>query len=73
MLRNITLSADESLIQKAREKAVREHRSLNTIFRNWLSGYATSGKAAGEYDALMRRLSYARPGRKFSRSEMNER
>ena len=73
MLRNITLSADESLIQKAREKAVREHRSLNTIFRSWLSGYVTSGKAVGEYDVLMRRLSYARPGRKFSRGEMNER
>ena len=73
MLRNITLSADESLIQKAREKAVRERRSLNTIFRDWLSGYVTAGKAAGEYDALMRRLSYARPGRKFSRGEMNER
>jgi hypothetical protein len=73
MLRNITLSADGLLIQKAREKAVREHRSLNTVFRNWLSGYVTVGKAAGEYDVLMRRLSYARPGRKFNRDEMNER
>lgn len=73
MLRNITLSADESLIQKAREKAVKEHRSLNAIFRGWLKIYATSGKAAGEYDVLMNRLSYARSGQKFSRSEMNER
>jgi len=73
MLRNITLTADEALIQKAREKAVKEHRSLNTIFRDWLSGYVTAGKGAGEYDVLMRRLSYARPGHKFSRSEMNER
>jgi len=73
MQRNITLSADESLIQQAREQAAGERRSLNVLFRSWLAGYVGAGKAAVEYDTLMQRLSYARPGRKFTRSEMNER
>lgn len=73
MLQNITLSADGATVRKARERAVREHRSLNRVFRTWLAGYATAQKADEEYDVLMSRLSYARPGRKFTRDEMNER
>ena len=33
MVKNITLSADESLIRRAREKAAREQRSLNRALR----------------------------------------
>jgi len=36
MMKNITFTADEDLIRKAREKARREHRSLNKLFRRWL-------------------------------------
>jgi hypothetical protein len=36
MLKNITLSADEELIRKAREKAQKEHTTLNASFRQWL-------------------------------------
>ncbi|MBN2286125.1 MAG: hypothetical protein JXI43_06735 [Tissierellales bacterium] len=39
MLKNITLSAEAKLIKKAREKASREHTTLNATFRQWLSQY----------------------------------
>jgi len=73
MMKNITLSADEDLIRKARERAMREKRSLNEAFREWLERYVARERAAEEYDELMKRLSYVRAGRKFTREEMNER
>ena len=73
MRRNITLSAEESLIKRAREVAARQHRSLNTVFREWLAGYVGADMAKDGYDQLMQKLSHVRPGRKFSREEMNDR
>ncbi len=73
MLKNITLSAEEALIARAREQAAREKRSLNLAFREWLQRYAAQERAAESYDELMKRLGYARAGRKFTREEMNER
>lgn len=73
LVKNITLSADDHLIEQARMVARSQHTTLNSAFREWLEQYvARSGKLA-EYDALMKRLSYAKAGRKFSRDEMNER
>ena len=40
MLKNITLSAEEELIIKAREKAISEKTTLNVVFRRWLKQYA---------------------------------
>ena len=73
MVKNITLSADEDLIRRARERAAREKRSLNEAFREWLDRYAGREQAAEEYRRLMDRLGYVRAGRSFSRDEMNER
>lgn len=73
MLKNITLSAEDILIQRAREKAQSEHTTLNAAFRTWLTQYVKSRRSGSDYDALMAALSYARPGRAFSRDEMNER
>ena len=73
MLKNITFSADDYLIKKAREKAVREHKTLNVIFRNWLAEYVHQNKQKVDYRHLMKKLNYVTPGRKFSRGEMNER
>lgn len=39
MAKSITLSADDMLIKRAREKARRENTSLNQLFRNWLKKY----------------------------------
>ncbi|UZJ41426.1 hypothetical protein OO006_13975 [Prosthecochloris sp. SCSIO W1101] len=73
MLKNITLSADEELIRKAREKAQREQTTLNASFRKWLRQYVNAEARARDFDELMQSLAYVRPGRKFSREEMNER
>ena len=73
MTKNITLSADETLIQRAKEKARRENTSLNKLFREWVTKYISRENIANEYDNLMQSLQDVRPGRKFSRDEMNER
>jgi hypothetical protein len=73
MKKNITLSADSHLIQAARATASRENRTLNDAFREWLADYSSRYKTASEYDALMKKLSYVKAGRKFTREEMNER
>ena len=73
MLKNVTFSADEILLQRARELAKKEGKSLNTVFREWLKSYAAQESTAGNYRNLMDSLTYATPGRKFSREEMNAR
>ncbi|HEX4277265.1 MAG TPA: hypothetical protein VHZ74_18035 [Bryobacteraceae bacterium] len=72
-MRNVTLSADECLIDQARQVARSQHKTLNQAFREWLESYARPESAVEKYDALMKRLSYVNAGRKFTREEMNER
>jgi len=73
MLRNITFSAEEQLLEAARRKAASERRSLNEAFREWLDRYVERDDAAERFDHIMNRLRYVRSGRKFTRTEMNER
>jgi hypothetical protein len=73
MFKNITLSAEESLIEKARRRASEERRSLNDLFREWIARYAGVDKGSERYQRLMKHLAHVRPGRTFSRDEMNER
>ena len=74
MVKNITLSADEELIRRARERAAGENKSLNKVFREWLVTYAGRGEeAAANYRRLMKRLSYVEAGGPYTRDEMNER
>lgn len=73
MLKNITLSAEGRLIQQAREKAMKSKKSLNEVFREWLVRYTKENRRITDYEALMKRLSYVKAGRHFSRDEMNER
>ncbi len=73
MLKNITLSADEELIRKARRKAQKENTTVNEQFRIWLSRFIKADNRMTDYDALMQKLSYASSSKKFSRDELNER
>jgi len=73
MLKNITLSAEEELIKKARQKAQQERTTLNETFRQWLKQYVKTGIHSTEYESLMKSLNYAQPGKTFSRDELNER
>jgi hypothetical protein len=73
MMKNITLSADETLIQQARRRAALERTTLNELFRAWLGRYVAQPSASEQYEALMVRLDHVRSDRSFSREEMNER
>jgi hypothetical protein len=72
-MRNVTLSADEDLIERARRRAATENTTLNDAFRAWLERYVAEPAAAGRYEELMARLAHVRSGASFSRDEMNER
>jgi hypothetical protein len=72
MVRNITLSAEASLIEKARQRAHDEGRELNQVFRDWLRRYVTAD-AGSTYDNVMKRLTHTKTRRRFSRDELNER
>ena len=39
MVKNITLSADEIIIKKARQRAKQQNTTLNAEFRKWLKRY----------------------------------
>ena len=74
-MKNITLSADEQLIEAARERARAEHTTLNELFRRWLADYTGRREQAQRALALIDEIAkYASSGgRKFTRDEMNER
>lgn len=74
-MKNITLSADENLIEAARERARAENTTLNEQFRLWLADYAQQRERMQRYHELMADLrgKLRTGGRKFTRDEMNER
>jgi hypothetical protein len=73
MLKNITLSAEDDLIKKARKKARSEKTTLNVVFRRWLKQYTGKKNIAHEIDRIMASVDYAKAGKKFTRDELNER
>ncbi len=72
-MKNITLSADEELIEKARAVARAQRRTLNAAFRDWLNQFAASEGDVQSFDALMRRLRHVDAGKHYTREELNER
>lgn len=74
-MKNITLSADERLIEAARERARAERTTLNEAFRRWLTEYAGTGRGASDAMKLIDELRHTvrTGGRTFTRDEMNER
>ena len=73
-MKNITLSADESLIEAARARARAEQTTLNEQFRRWLADYAQTRERMDRYDSVMRDLrGKLKVGRKLGREDMNER
>jgi hypothetical protein len=73
-MKNITLSADERLIEAARERARAEHTTLNEQFRRWLADYASTHERMQRYEETMAQLrGRLEVGRKLTREEMNER
>jgi|LakMenEpi03Aug12_release.lakeMendotaPanAssembly.Ray.scaffolds.fasta_scaffold2983860_2 hypothetical protein len=74
IVRNITFSASEELIEQARAVAARNRRSLNDEFRDWLAKYAEEGsKTELSFREVVSQLKDVKVTRKYSREEMNER
>ena len=75
-MRNITLSASDALIERAREKARAQGVSLNDEFRKWLAIYVQgedSQSAVARFRAVMQALPQVDAGRAFGRDELNAR
>jgi len=73
-VKNITLSADERLIEAARARARAEHTTLNEEFRRWLTDYVQREQQAEAALQVVKDLrGRVRVGRKLTRDEMNER
>jgi len=72
-MKNVTLSADEDLIEQARLVARSQRKTLNAAFREWLVQFTARSGNGQEVDSLMKRLRHVNAGRHFTRDEMNER
>lgn len=77
-MKNVTLTADENLIEAARQRARGRRTTLNAEFRIWLKRYAQQDdqneQAVLAYRRLMENLSQVSTrGERFSRTELNER
>ena len=71
-MKNITLTADEALIARARDQARRENRSLNDAFRDWLGTYSgETGRIT--LKEIQKRWKHIQVGGPYTRDEMNER
>ncbi len=52
-MKNITLSAEEKLIEAARQRALTERTMLNAKFREWLEDYVNCQQKAQESVVLI--------------------
>ena len=75
MQTNLTVSTEDTLIEKAKERARKENKTLAGLFNEWLHQYTENvdTNSAKEYEDFMDRVKYANSGRTFSREEMNAR
>ncbi len=71
-LRNITLSAEQDLIEMARAKARASKTTLNHEFRNWLRQFTNTKKDSIWYFDFMKQFEGVNSGRKFKREEFYE-
>jgi FMN phosphatase YigB (HAD superfamily) len=74
MIKNITFSADETLIEEARQAARAENTTLNEQFRVWLEQYARRRRVQ-KFEEFMTTIKgkYSSGGHQYTRDEMNER
>ena len=52
-MKNVTLSAEEELIEQARQIARAKHTTLNQAFREWLADYTARESGLREYRAVI--------------------
>ena len=57
-MKNITLSADEILIERAREEARTRKTTLNALFREWLMELTAREQRSKQVDDLLESLGF---------------
>ena len=72
-MKNITLSADEHLIELARQEARTRKTTLNALFRQWLEEISRSNEKRQKANEVIQRMSQYDSGGPFTRDELNER
>lgn len=72
-MKNITLSAEEAVIEAARDQARSENSTLNEQFRLWLAQYAKKQRMRRYEEVMADVRGKLVVGRKLTRDEMNER
>ncbi len=73
VMKNITLSADERLIELARDEARSRKTTLNALFREWLEDLANRDERRKKAAAIIERMALYDSGRSYTREELNER
>jgi plasmid stability protein len=73
---NLTLSLEDSLLQQAREAALRDHTSVNALVREYLTQYVNAKRrrldAVDALDAIAAR-SNSRSEARWTRDDLHER
>ncbi|NDJ13828.1 MAG: hypothetical protein EBY17_21965 [Acidobacteriia bacterium] len=73
-LRNLTLSADPELIDRARSKAEARKTTLNHEFRLWLAQYSQeTNPTPNDIEKLLDQMTYFEAGPRPGREELNAR
>lgn len=72
-MKKVTLSANEDLIERARQVARGQRKTLNTVFREWLVQFTAGEGNRQNYRELMKSMRHVNAGRHFTRDEMNQR
>jgi len=72
-MKNITLSAEEDLIERARDVARSRHTTLNSAFREWLQHFTAGDGDSSGFDALMQQISHIDSAGPYTRDEINSR
>lgn len=73
-MKNVTLSANEELIEQARQVARSQKRTLNDAFREWLVQFTQQAGKVEEFESLIKRLRLTvRSSGPYTRDELNER
>lgn len=72
-MKNITLSADEHVIELAREEARKRKTTLNALFREWINDLAARDERHLNIHRIFQQMKEFDSGGPFTRDQMNER
>lgn len=70
-MKKITLSADERIIDLAREEARRRKMTLIALFREWIEDLAACNERRQRIEGVFKKMEGYKAGGPYSREEMN--